>query len=131
MDDIEKIRKRFAMDRYATDRTGAVIEDVSEGFARCSFEITDFHKNALGNVMGGAVFTLADFTFAAATNAGGREVVSVASTINFSGVAKGSRLIAEAKCVKDGRTICVYEITVTDDIGSKVAFVTTTGFIKS
>lgn len=127
--DIEKIREKFAMDRYATDRTGAVIEEVSEGFARCSFEITDFHKNALGNVMGGAVFTLADFTFAAATNSGDRAVVSAASTINFTGVAKGSKLIAEAKCVKDGRKICVYEITVTDDTGSHVAFVTTTGCV--
>jgi len=46
-------------------------------------------------------------------------------------MAKGERLIAEAKCVKNGRTTCYYTISITDELGTKVAEVTTTGFNKA
>ena len=44
------------------------------------------------------------------------------------GVAKGTRLIAQASCVKDGRTTCYYRIDVRDDLGNPVAAVNTTGY---
>lgn len=57
-------RARFAGDRYATEVTGCEIAAVTPGYARCRMAITPAHRNALGIVMGGAIFTLADFTFA-------------------------------------------------------------------
>ena len=86
------------------------------------------HKNGMGAIMGGVYFTLADFAFAVATNWENLGVVSLSSTINFLSPAKGERLIAEAKCIKDGKATCVYEISVFDSLGTKTATVLTTGY---
>ena len=68
MSDLQRAREFFQNDKYATKATGIVIEHVEENYAKCSLKIGDDHKNALGNVMGGVCFTLADFVFAVATN---------------------------------------------------------------
>ena len=64
--ELEQIREFFAKDRFATDN-GATIEEVDDGYAKCSLEIQPHHLNAANTVMGGAIFTLADFAFAVAT----------------------------------------------------------------
>lgn len=127
--DIEKVRKIFAKDRFATEN-GAVIEAVGEHYARCSITLTDKHLNAAGAVMGGVYFTLADFTFAVASNWEKMEMVSLSSTITYLGVVKGKKLIAEAECIKNGRTTAFYHILLTDESGGMVAEVSTTGFRK-
>ena len=114
MTDLEKAREFFDGDFYATRATGIIIEEVGEHFARCSFEITRNHQNAYGGVMGGAIFTLADYTFAVSSNFNQPQTVSITSQINFIGMAKGKKLISESHLIKDGRTTCLYEINITD-----------------
>ena len=65
---MDEARKMFAKDRFATEQTGAVIEEVAPNYAKCSMQIMDQHRNAYGGVMGGAIYTLADFAFAVASN---------------------------------------------------------------
>lgn len=79
---LDEVRERFSKDRFATVN-GAVIETVDEGFARCSMELNDTHRNALGAVMGGAIFTLADFAFAVASNWNKDPRVSLLSLIHI------------------------------------------------
>jgi acyl-CoA thioesterase len=124
---IESAREFFYKDKFAVN-TGITLDDLTDDKAICSLEITDDHKNAYGGVMGGVIFTLADFAFAVATNHENPNVVSLDSTINFLGIAKGKKIYAKAECVKDGRTTCVYVITITDEGGKEVARVTTTGY---
>lgn len=124
---LDRIRERFSHDRFATIN-GAFIEEVAQGYARCSMQLTDDHKNALGAVMGGAIFTLADFTFAVATNWEENPVVSLNASITFLGKAKGNTLIAEAKKIKAGRRTCYYIVEITDELGSQVAHMTSNGF---
>jgi len=126
---IDDVRNIFKEDRFATEN-GMVIDEIGENYAKCSLKITDRHRNAMGGVMGGVPFTLADFAFAAAVNHEEMRTVSLSSNIAFIGMAKGDHLIAEAKCVKNGRTTCYYTISITDELGTKVAEVTTTGFNK-
>ena len=95
------VRERFSQDRFATVN-GAVIDAVAEGYAKCSMELQDAHRNALGAVMGGAIFTLADFAFAVASNWNKNPQVSLNASISFLGRAKGSKLIAEARKIKEG-----------------------------
>lgn len=97
---IEEVRALFAKDRYATD-SGAYIEEIGEHYAKCSIRLDERHRNAVGAVMGGVYFTLADFTFAVATNWKKPEVVSLNSTVTYLAPAKGELLIAEAFCVKE------------------------------
>lgn len=129
MKTFEEVKAIFENDRFATDN-GAVIDEFREGYAKCSLELNDRHKNAMGGLMGGVPFVLADFAFAVATNHEEMRTVSLSSNIAFVGVAKGKALIAEAFCVKNGRTTCYYRIEVKDELGNRVAEVTTTGFHK-
>ena len=89
--------------------------------------ITPAHRNALGIVMGGAIFTLADFTFAVASNTSFPDTVSVDATVHYLTAARGDVLTAESVAEKNGRRSCVYRIVITDDTGIHVADVTITG----
>ena len=127
---LEKIREIFAKDHFATEN-GAVIEEVREHYARCSVELTERHFNSAGGVMGGVHFMLADFAFAVATNWNGMGVVSLSSTISYLGAVKGKKLIAEAECIKEGRSTVYYRVDVTDDFGNRIAEVGINGFRKN
>ena len=100
---LEKVRKIFEGDRFATEN-GAVIEEIGHHTATCSLMITDSHRNAMGAVMGGTYFMLADFAFAVAANWEMMGCVSLRSDISFLGAAKGEKLIAKEVCIKEGRT---------------------------
>ena len=124
---LEEVRKIFEGDRFATEN-GAVIEEIGHHSATCSLMITDSHRNAMGTVMGGTYFMLADFAFAVAANWEKTGYVSLRSDISFLGAAKGEKLIAKAVCVKDGRNTVCYRVDVTDEYGNLTATVTTTGY---
>lgn len=126
---LKEVQDFFSKDKFATEN-GAVVDAFADKYAVCSLVIDDRHRNALGAVMGGVPFMLADFAFAVATNHQGNVVVSLSSNISFCGVAKGEKLIAEAKCVKDGRSTCYYVIDVKDELDNMVAVVTINGFKK-
>lgn len=127
MKTLEEVRIIFECDRFATEN-GAVIETIGHRSATCSLEITDSHRNAMGAVMGGTYFMLADFAFAVAANHDKWGCVSLRSDISFLSPAKGKKLIAEATCVKDGKTTVCYRVDVTDDLGNLTATVTVTGY---
>jgi len=71
---------------------------------------------------------LADFAFAVAANHETMGCVSLHSDISFLGTAKGTKLIATAVCIKNGKRTAFYRVDVADDLGNAVANVTTTGF---
>lgn len=122
-----EIRNQFEKDRFATEN-GAVIDEVDDHYAKCSLKIEDRHRNAMGAVMGGVYFTLADFALAVASNWQKMGTVSLNSEITYLSAAKGERLTAEAVCVKNGRTTSYYRIDVTDDLGNLTAAVTATAY---
>ncbi len=124
---LEEVRELFKKDRFATEN-GAVIEAIGAHYAKCSLILNDTHRNAMGAVMGGVYFTLADFAFAVAANWEHTGTVSLTSEIAYLGAAKGKTLTAEAVCVKDGRTTCFYRIEVKDELGHLACAVTTTGY---
>lgn len=127
MSDLEEAREIFIKDRYATVTTGIEIEDVKDKYARCSLKIDERHKNAIERVMGGAIYTLADFTFAVATNFRQPPTVTVVSQISFLSAAKSDVLYAESRLLKDGRRNCFYEIEIKDSVGTLVAVVSMSG----
>ena len=127
MTTLEEVRKIFEGDRFATEN-GAVIEEIGHHSTTCSLVIRDSHRNAMGAVMGGTYFMLADFAFAVAANWETMGCVSLRSDISFLGAAKGKKLIAKAVCVKDGRSTSCYRIDVTDELGNLTATVTATGY---
>lgn len=127
MENINEVRDFFQKDRFATIN-GMYIEEIGHKYAKCALVITDDHRNALGALMGGVSYTLADFAFAVASNWENSGTVSLNTNITYLAPAKGKMLYAEAICVKDGRTTCYYSIDISDELGTKVANAVTTGF---
>ena len=78
--------------------------------------------------MGGAIFTLADYAFAALTNDRERITVAQQVSISYLSTVKGSRLVATARFKKDGRSSCVVNVDVVDDTGREIAQFVGTGF---
>ena len=74
---------------------------------------------------------MADFTFAVASNWQKMGSVSLNSDIAYLGTVKGKKMIAEAHCIKEGRSTNFYRIDIGDELGNKVAVVNITGFRKS
>lgn len=131
----EKARMLFANDLYATQQTAIVIDNVHDGEATCSISLSPSHRNAKGAVMGGVLFTLADFAFAIAVHyddlASDDNIilhwVSSSSSINFIRSPKGNYLTATARRLHKGAATAVYQTTILDDEARTVAIVTTTG----
>lgn len=128
MKDLEEAKNFFHNDKYAVQQTGIEIVAVDDNYSKCSLKIRDYHLNAANALMGGVPYTLADFSFAIATNTPEHHVVTTNSSITYLGVPKGDTLFSECNLVKDGRTMCTYEINITDNLGTKVAVVITSGF---
>ena len=124
---LEEVRTLFEGDRFATEN-GAIIDEFGDHSATCSLVIKDSHRNAMGAVMGGTYFMLADFAFAVAANWEKMGCVSLRSDISFLGAAKGKKLTAKAVCVKNGKTTACYRVDVTDDLGNLTATMTATGY---
>lgn len=127
---LERTREVFKGDLFATEAAGITIEEARPGYARCEMELKRHHRNAMGAVMGGAIFTLADLAGAVAMNCGKEQpdTVSLHADITFLSGARGSRLIAEASCVRAGRTTSLFDIDIKDELDTKVARVSINGF---
>lgn len=124
---LEEARAFFQMERFATSN-GMTLEELSEERAVCALEIRENHLNALNGVMGGAIFTLADFASAALANHLYRPTVAQQVNILYLNGVRGTRLTAEATCLKNGRSTLVTEVEVRDDTGREIARCTVTGF---
>ncbi|MBP5227611.1 MAG: PaaI family thioesterase [Kiritimatiellae bacterium] len=125
---IDEARAYFGCDRFATDN-GMTLDEVDGDHAVTSMTLGERHTNAFGGVMGGAIFTLADYAFAALTNDRERITVAQQVSVNFLAAAKmGGRLIATARYKRDGRHSCVVNVDVADDAGRAIAQFVGTGF---
>ena len=124
---IEEARAYFKDDGFAS-ANGIVLEELDDEHAVTSVVLTHDHRNAMGGVMGGAIFTLADFAFAALSNQLHHGTVAQQISINYLSAPKGDRLTAKAVCRKNGRNSCVVNVDVTDDTGRDIAQFVGTGF---
>lgn len=124
---LEETRAFFKGDVYATEVTGIGIDACGPNYAKCSLALESKHRNAAGQVMGGVLFTLADFAFAVAANNSGPLTVTAVSQITFLSAARGNVLTAETRLIKDGKRSCYFQIDITDDLGTLVATVSSSG----
>lgn len=127
-------QKIFANDTFATEATGIHIDYVDDDTTICSLQLDKRHLNAKGSVMGGVIFTLADFAFAIAANSSilseqkeSLQWVSSSSTIHFLSSPKGHSLIATTTRIKQGRTQALFQVSITDSYDRQIALVSTTG----
>ena len=77
--------------------------------------------NAVGIVQGGAVFTLADFAFGAASNSDGTVALGVNMSVTFLKATRTGTLTADAREIGGSAKLGSYTINVTDESGQLVA----------
>ncbi len=117
---LEIVRRCLKNDRFAK-RTGIQLLTVTAGGATAKMVLRPCHRNGLNTVQGGAIFTLADFTFAAACNSHGTVAVALGANITFMKAATTGTLWAEAREVAKNSKVGSYAIEVKDDQGALIA----------
>lgn len=124
---IEEAREFFKNDKFAMN-SGVKLDKLDDDSCECSLIINDGHKNAVGGVMGGVMFTLADFAFAVLSNQLHSPTVAQQVSINYLSAPKGEKLIAKAICKKNGRSSSIINVDVVDDTGRDIVQFIGTGF---
>lgn len=117
----DRIFKTISSDPFA-GLVGIEYQEMRPGYGRTAMTVTPQMLNSHGIPHGGAIFSLADSAFAAASNSHGQVAVALSATVNFVGAAApGTRLVAEARELRKGHRAGFYQITVTTESGDLVA----------
>lgn len=109
---MEELLAQLREDRYAR-YLGIEVEEVEEGYARCSLTVTEDMINFLGLLHGGLVFSLADVAFSAASNS--NYLPSYALDVSGSflrSAAVGDTLVSEAKLIHTTKRTGIYTMEV-------------------
>ncbi len=117
MTDLERF---FRRDRFAA-LAGVRLAEVRPGFARARMRVGPSHLNGVDVAQGGAVFTLADLAFAAASNSHGTVAVAVNVSISFVKAAGPGWLEAEARELSLSPRLSSVTVHVRDRAGGLVA----------
>ena len=120
-DTVADIGERAADDPFC-ETVGVELASIHPGYAETTLTVGDEHLNFHGTPHGGAVYTLADAAFAAASNTGPNTAVALETNISyFSAVDVGERLRAVAEEVHAGGRTAAYDVRVEDEAGDPVA----------
>ena len=114
-------RSRFAQ------KMGIWVEEIREGYAKAVKTIGEDDTNPVGRAHGAVLFALADTACGSAAASYGFQSVTLNASYNFlRGAAVGDVITAEAREVKHGATISVYDTLLTDQSGKPVGSATMT-----
>ncbi|ADQ69347.1 hypothetical protein C499_12295 [Halogeometricum borinquense DSM 11551] len=120
-DEYAEIRERASNDPFC-GTVGVELADVSGGYAETTLTVGDEHLNFHGTPHGGAVYTLADAAFAAASNSHGDAAFALETNISYlDAVEVGETLRAVAEETHRGGRTAAYEVVVTDGGGDRIA----------
>lgn len=100
---------------------GIQIIEAANGRAKACLHVGPQHLNGLGMVHGGAIFSLADYAFAAACNSYGCLSVAVNASISYIKAAQSGQLTAEAEEIQQDGRLGTCLVRVTDDKGQVIA----------
>lgn len=109
-------------DDHASKWAGMEITHVDEGEATLELTIARHHCNGHGICHGGVTFMLADSAFAFACNSRNQATVAQHNVISFTAPGRlGDRLIAQAREVSLTGRSGIYDVTVTNQDGQRIA----------
>jgi acyl-CoA thioesterase len=118
---MDKARELLSKDVFAK-HNGIELIDIGPGTATAVMTVGADHLNGVGIGHGAAIFSLADFAFAAASNSHGVVAVAINANISFVKAAtEGTKLTATATEQSINRKLATYAVEVTDDEGELIA----------
>jgi acyl-CoA thioesterase len=118
---MEKIKQFFATEDLFARHNGIELLEVEPGMAKASMKIEPYHLNAAKTVHGGAIFTLADFAFAVASNSHGTLAMGINTSVSFVKAATRGTLYAVATEQARNPKLASYLVRITDDADDVVA----------
>jgi len=132
MDDVWKVGRAILEADLAARQLGIELVDIKPGYARMTMAIKPDMANGHGIGHGGMTFSLADTAMAYASNSRNHRAVAQSVLVNFlRPTHPGDLLTATAEEVNRTRSTGVYDVTVTNQKGERVAvFRGTTHTIK-
>lgn len=101
-------------DAYA-ELTGLEVVRAEAGYAEVRLPVTPGIVNGHGNVHGGALFTLADYAAAVASNLFGDPTIAANGSISFLRPVRGGHALARARTVKAGERMNFQNVELFDD----------------
>lgn len=107
----DELNARCAYNRH----NGIVITDISDGLCVVEGELVPQTMNPLGMAHGGFVYSLCDVAAGALVRQFEPNFVTLSASINYLRPSQGTRLRAEGRLVKRGRTVSVVDTFVYDD----------------
>lgn len=118
---MKEIQQFFATEDMFARHAGIELLEVEPGMAKVSMKIEPYHLNAAKTVHGGAIFTLADFAFAAASNSHGTLAMGINTSVSFVKAATEGTLYAVAREQSRNPKLASYLVWVTNDVDEVVA----------
>ena len=118
---LAKIKDFFSKnDRFAKHNAIEVVS-IKTGQAVAKMQVQEFHLNGADVVHGGAIFTLADFAFALASNSHNRVSLGINVSINFIHSVKCGTLTAHAKEISKNHKLGSYNVKVYNEDAEVIA----------
>ena len=118
---MQTIKEHFDRNDHFARHSGIELLEIDKGRAKARMLIKDFHLNGANTVHGGAIFTLADFAFAAASNSHGDLAMGINTSTSFVKAAGGGTLYASAEEVSLSRKLATYLVRITDQDDELIA----------
>lgn len=104
--------------------------EVRPGFARTEMMVGIRHLNAVGILQGGALFTLADLAFAAASNSHGVVAVACQADVTWFKAVQAGKLTAVAEEISRTHRLSTCVVRITDENSDLVALFKGVAYIK-
>lgn len=118
---MKDIKQFFATEDLFARHSGIELLEMGPGWAKASMKIEPFHLNAARTVHGGAIFTLADFAFAVASNSHGTLAMGINTSVSFVKAATKGTLYALATEQSRNPKLASYSVQITNDDNDVVA----------
>ena len=118
--DMDLLKKFVQQDHFAR-HIGVELLEYGGGSARAKMPIRKHHMNSAGTVHGGALFSLADAVFSAASNSHGILALAINVSISFFKAVTGGTLFAEADEISLNPRLATYLVTISDEAGNRIA----------
>jgi uncharacterized protein (TIGR00369 family) len=129
VDHAREYQKRIPFIQHLRIRT----DELGKGTARLSVPVEANLMNSMGNVHGGVIMSLLDVALCTAARTLHPEsvgVITINLSTSFIGVGSGSTLYADARVLKDGRSMSFVEGEAKNEDGSLVAKAVATVRVK-
>ena len=127
---MDKIKAFLADNDLFVRHAGIELTEIKEGYAKAEMPVKEYHLNGARMVHGGAIFTLADFAFAAAANSHGRIALGIHASVDYMRAVSSGTLFAEAQELSLNHTLGNYSVRVYDDSKELVAVFHGTAYRK-